>query len=142
MLNDLLEVITFPKAIMKMDIQGFEHKAFTKAEELFNKVDITHIFLEWAEMKHYYGSSSDKTMVLNMIKMLEKRGFSPWTVKGDKLDLNQWDKWPGDMIWSTEPVTNSTGIAKSITSYLLCSLLFFLSCKIFRNLRKVKELKI
>ena len=81
---------------MKMDIQGFEHKAFTKAEELFNKVHITHISLEWAEMKHYYGNSLggslDKTMVLNMISMLQKRGFSPWTVKGVKLDVNQWNK--------------------------------------------------
>ena len=105
---------------MKMDIQGFEHKAFTKAEELFNKVNITHIFLEWAEMKHYYGNSlrgsHDKTMVLNMISMLQKRGFSPWTVKGAKLDVNQGNKWPGDMIWSTKPVTNSTGTAKSAIS--------------------------
>ena len=105
---------------MKMDIQGFEHRAFIKAEELFNKVNTTHIFLEWAEMKHYYGNSLtgslDKTMVLNMISMLQKRGFSPWTVKGAKLDVDQWNKWPGDMIWSTKPVTNSTGTAKSATS--------------------------
>ena len=97
---------------MKMDIQGYEHKAFAKAEELFNKVYISYIFIEWAEMKRYYGSA-EKPLVLNMINMLQKRGFSPWTVKGEKLDINQWNKWPGDMIWSTETVTNSIGTTKS-----------------------------
>ena len=62
-------------------------------------------------MKKYYGSPN-KTLVLNMINMLQKRGFSPWTVKGAKLDVNRWNKWPGDMIWSTETATNNTGTTK------------------------------
>ena len=101
---------------MKMDIQGYEHRAFLHAEELFSKVYISHIFLEWAEMKKYYESSPDKTMVLNMISMLQRRGFSPWTVKGTKLDINHYNKWPGDMIWSTETLTNSTQTTKRTTS--------------------------
>ena len=96
---------------MKMDIQDYEHKAFVHAEELFNKVYISYIFIEWAEMKKYYGRL-DKTMVLNMINMFQKRGFSPWTVKGAKLDVKQWNKWLGNMIWSTNAIKNRKGTAK------------------------------
>ena len=101
LLDDLLEVITFKRAVMKMDIQGYEHKAFQRAEKLLNNVKISHIFIEWVLMTDYAKQGTkDKTMVLTMIEMLQRKGFKPYTIDGKLLNSTAWNKWPYDMVWS------------------------------------------
>ena len=41
----------FEKAILKIDIEGFEPFAFMHAEKLFDSIEIPIIFMEWYEKK-------------------------------------------------------------------------------------------
>ena len=105
LLDDVLEVITFKRAALKMDIQSFEHKAFSHSSKLLNNVNISDIFMEWSEMAKYYVSlkhkSKDKTMVLNMIDMFLSLDYSPYHIKDNAiLNLKKWQKWPSHMVWS------------------------------------------
>lgn len=104
LLDDLVEVIPFQSAIIKMDIQTYENKAFVFATKLLNDILIPYIFLEWDEMKKYYVSetheSPDKTLVLNLIKVLSDRSYHAYdTTLKNQLDINQWHTWPFDICW-------------------------------------------
>ena len=103
-MDDLLEVTTFKTAVMKIDIQAHEHKAFAHAEEMLKNIFIPSIFMEWEELAKYYHHGShghknaDKTMVINMINLLQKYGYTPY-VNRKKLDLNRWNNWPVNIVW-------------------------------------------
>ena len=104
LLDDLLEVIPFKTAIMKIDIQAHEHKAFAHAEKLLDTVSIPYIFMEFQEMKTLYISSNhiskDKRMIANMIAMLQRRGYKPRSgIRSRVLNPNTWQYWPNDMVW-------------------------------------------
>ena len=104
LLDDLLEVIPFKTAIMKIDIQAHEHKAFAHAEKLLDSVSIPFIFMEFQEMKTLYISSNhiskDKIMIANMIAMLQRRGYKPRSgIRSSVLNTNTWQYWPNDMVW-------------------------------------------
>ena len=102
-LNDLLEVTNFEKAIIKIDIEGHEHKAMKISKIFFQFVKVTHILMEWQNLRHYYGSkldeTKDKRLVFDMIDMLKKRGFCPVDVHKNALSMNHWYGWPDDIIW-------------------------------------------
>lgn len=102
-LNDLLEVTNFEKAIIKIDIEGHEHKAMKISKMFFGYVKVTHILMEWQNLRRYYGSkldeTEDKRLVIDMIEMLKKRGFCPVDVHKNALSLNHWYGWPDDIIW-------------------------------------------
>ena len=104
-MDDLLEVIDFKTAIMKMDIQAMEHKAFVHAEKLLDSISIPFIFMEFMELVNYYKSkthqSADKIMVRKMIDLLQSKGYVPVNKlgRGPRLDPNRWNTWPGDMSW-------------------------------------------
>lgn len=51
LLDDLLEVLTFDRAIIKIDSQGYEHKAFQHANKLLDTVFVPYIYMEWLLMK-------------------------------------------------------------------------------------------
>lgn len=49
--DDLLEFVTFNKAVLKMDIEGFETHAMQKASMLFKEKYIPYIFMEFLIVK-------------------------------------------------------------------------------------------
>ena len=104
LMDDLLEVTSLKTAVMKIDIQSHEHKAFAHTEKILKNIFIPSIFMEWEELAKYYHRRShghknaDKTMVLNMIKMLQKYGYTPY-VNRKKLDLNRWNNWHVNIVW-------------------------------------------
>lgn len=51
LLDDLLEVVTFDRAVIKIDSQGFEHRSFQHAEKLLDAVYVPYIYMEWLLMK-------------------------------------------------------------------------------------------
>ena len=110
LLNDILEVAKFDRAIMKIDIQGFEHRAFVHAEKLLQKIDIIYIFMEWLMLKEYYVSenhtSNDKYIVEEMISLLFRNHYRPFKISydgGGPLDPNVWHTWPHDIVWHKMP---------------------------------------
>jgi len=52
-MDDLLEVVDFRRAVMKMDIEGHERHAFLHANRLFDNVNVDYIFMEWLILKGY-----------------------------------------------------------------------------------------
>ncbi len=87
---------------MKIDIQGFEHKAFQHADELFKEVQIIKVLMEWAIMAPLGSPNKDKNerkMVQEMIAFLTSRGYVPRDWNGHNLKLNTWKDWPIDVVW-------------------------------------------
>ena len=105
-LDDILSALTFDRAVLKLDIQGDEHKAMSHAEKLLSQVYIPVIFMEWGLMATYYlpgvETSSDEFMVEDMIRILFKHDYRPYQLSSDggkPLDIAVWNKWPHDIIW-------------------------------------------
>lgn len=112
LLDDLLEVCHFGQAIMKIDIQGYEHRAFAHAAALFDSIRVTYIFMEWVLMgKHYVAAnhtSVDKVLVKNMLRFLFERDYRPYTLSSEgerPLNPDVWGAWPDDIVWHLMPDT-------------------------------------
>ena len=103
-LNDLLPFIHSKECIMKLDIQGYEHRAFVHAELLLDKVSVPYIFMEWSMMRDFYitdgHQSEDKVLVNIMIDLLVKKGYTVYSlVSGKKLNEKYWHGWAEDVLW-------------------------------------------
>lgn len=105
-LDDLVDVISFSQAVMKIDIQGFEHYAFRCASRLFDAIHFTHIFMEWEIMRDFFvdfnHTSHDKLLVEQMLSFLLVRHFRPYKLVFDgaePLDPKHWSSWPVNIVW-------------------------------------------
>ena len=91
---------TLQKAIIKIDIEGFEPYAFENATKLFNKVSVEVVFIEWfhlAKQKDIY----DK--IENMINFLLSYELKPYMPEGKTiLNVKEWTKWPIDVVWKKD----------------------------------------
>jgi FkbM family methyltransferase len=94
-LDDLLEIVTFKQAILKIDIEQYEPKAFRHASKLFKNVDIKYVFMEWR---------TDNNLLEDYKKVIysffDSRGYGAF---GDpkfnsKLGTDC-AKWPYDIFW-------------------------------------------
>ncbi|KAK2153876.1 hypothetical protein LSH36_282g02013 [Paralvinella palmiformis] len=112
LLDDLCTVIggNFSSVILKMDIQGYEHRAFRHAAVLFGSYNIDYIFMEWFLMAGHYVNSShmseDKILVQQMLAFLFGHDFRPYSLTADgggPLDPAKWHLWPFDIIWIRLP---------------------------------------
>jgi len=50
-MDDLLEVVDFRRAVMKIDIEGHEHRAFGQADLLFDNVKVRQQFVELYKLR-------------------------------------------------------------------------------------------
>ena len=108
-MDDVLEVVNFKSAIIKIDIEGHEHRAFRESSELFDRLYIPCIIMEWIKLREYFGTelteSRDKDMVYDLVEMLLDRGYKAFSmVTGQKLAPSYWYSWPDDIIWKHELV--------------------------------------
>ena len=55
-MDDLLEVVDFQHAVMKIDIEGHERRAFFHADRLFDNVNVDYIFMEWIKLRGFVSS--------------------------------------------------------------------------------------
>ena len=106
-LNNLITYVNFSKAVMKIDIQGYEHHIFRKANQLMDQVYIPYIFMEWILMREFYGSeitqSKDKDLVQELVEYLVGRGYSPHSAISHRaLPVHMWYSWPEDVYWQHE----------------------------------------
>jgi len=109
-LDDLVAVVPFRQAVMKIDIQGYEHRAFQRADDLFRTVHFTDIFMEWMVMRDFYvaanHTSRDKQLVQDMIRFLFGYNYRPYKLsyeRGAPLDPADWGSWPLDIVWHRLP---------------------------------------
>ena len=99
-----IDMINFQQAVVKVDIQGYEQKAFKTFQMLLKRVNVSHIFMEWVMARELYvtkdHTSLDKTDVINMIWFLTSKGYKAFSaVSGKELNNIYWYGWPEDIIW-------------------------------------------
>ena len=110
LLDDLLEVISFKKAVMKIDVEGHEHKAFDKAHKLLNAINISYIYMEWLFLGKYQDSESeDFTLLQKLLLLFQQKEFEPYMIpvkqSGPKLSIvkltqKSWTNWPQNILWA------------------------------------------
>jgi FkbM family methyltransferase len=91
----------YEKAIMKIDIEGFEAYAFQSARRLLNSLDIRVIFMEWMHVKKIDELSSEYRFVSEMVELLVSYDYNPFDLDNRLLDPKLFSKWnTHDVIWS------------------------------------------
>ena len=103
-MDDLLEVTNFKKAIMKIDIEGHEHRALKHSRRLLKEVYVPYIFMEWMKLRTYHGSeihqSEDKDLVFWLVEYLHDMGYFAYSsVTGDRVNAKYWYSWTDDIVW-------------------------------------------
>jgi FkbM family methyltransferase len=86
----------YKKAILKIDIEGFEPYAFQHADKLFDLLDIRIIYMEWGCLAR---EPSLNKLTNEMINFLKKRNYTPMSYDFDNLRSSNWKTWPWDIIW-------------------------------------------
>jgi FkbM family methyltransferase len=88
----------FKKAILKIDIEGFEPFAFENASLLFDTLDIRIIYMEWGNLPK---QTNEYDKIQAMIEFLYLRNYQAF-VDNKLLDKNYWTSWPWDIIWKKQ----------------------------------------
>ena len=100
LLDDLLYFTKFDKAILKMDIEGMEHKAILYAEKLLRQLNIPVIFMEWGQLRQWYNyhGSPDKDIIIKMLKILDSNKYVAYSQDNNQqLNMSTWGLWPFDI---------------------------------------------
>jgi len=115
----VVQVTNFKMAVIKIDIEGYEHRAFYHAEELLTDVHVAYIFMEWVRMRQLYGAEADDTpdkrLVQRMISTLTSRQYLPYGITNAPmqiLDLLAWYAWPDDIVWVLDGSIQPIQLAK------------------------------
>lgn len=85
---------SYSKAVMKIDIEGFETYAFLRAAKLFEKLDFRQVYMEWI-----HASYKEVNLVTRMIDFFVMRNFTALSHDNNALDPKIWTEWPRDMRW-------------------------------------------
>ncbi len=102
-MDDVLGYCKFKRAILKIDIAGYDHHVMTHADLLFRKIDIPYIMMEFGNIKPDYMKHDEKQKVGHMIAYLHHRGYVPKDVNGVALNHPaHWDKWPDHVIFELD----------------------------------------
>jgi len=99
LLDNLLSYISFPAAILKIDLHGYEHLAFRNSKQLFKSIDILYILMEWGSMREKYFNrdhkSTDKDYIHEMLVFLFVKDYTVYSlVTGKTLEIETWYVWP------------------------------------------------
>ena len=97
LMDDLLElpiINEFSKAVIKMDVEGLEARVLSKSYNLFKKINISGVVMEWV---FYRGIESAN----DILKFMEEHGYKPFAVSGrnSPLDIKKRASWPDDIVW-------------------------------------------
>ena len=77
-MDDLYVIAPFKKAVIKIDIEGHEHKAFAHAVRLLKDIYVPFIFMEWMKLREYYGAEVRFLIFLKLhIAPMTKPGDDP-----------------------------------------------------------------
>lgn len=115
LMNDLVPVIdtllpNMSNVLLKLDIEGHEHRALLKSSQLFKRLNVAFIMMEWVGIKHILlgkmGSKEDIMMIQNMVETLKRRGYDHFQMhrrslvsKQMRLTDSMWEIWPDEVLW-------------------------------------------
>ena len=88
------------KAIIKIDIEGFEPFAFQYSKRLFRLYEIEYIFMEWGRLIQ---ETANLGIIKEMLNFLYANDLEPYLFNGSrkslKLDKSEFQSWPWDIVW-------------------------------------------
>ncbi len=85
----------FKKAVVKIDIEGFEPFAFQHASKLFDSLDIPIVYMEWYNIKKL-----DSNIVEPLIEFFTKRNYECFNENGGRLSISSWkNDWTFNIEW-------------------------------------------
>jgi FkbM family methyltransferase len=102
-LDDLVSVLPdhFNKAIMKIDIEGYEFKAFRRASKLLKRVEVQVILFEWLG-KNEVAKFPDQE-VEEFLNFMHSLGYVSRSFTNlDELSSKSHRSWPQDMVFVME----------------------------------------
>ena len=94
-IDDLLKIMPFGKAVMKIDIEGFEVNAMNGAKRFLKEFNVDHIFMEW-------GGVRGQQDCMQIVDIMLENGFKAHSVQLEMLENHEWPgvkEWPFDIIW-------------------------------------------
>jgi hypothetical protein len=87
----------YKKAILKIDIEGFEIYAFQNAQLLFDHLDIRIVFMEWAYLAKQLNEMSK---IIYLLDFFYSRNYQPFDDSMKYiLQRDSWQKWTFDIVW-------------------------------------------
>lgn len=102
-LDDILPHVSFKRAIMKMDIEGYEHRAILKGSELFAKIDIPYVFMEFMKLKplcDFNGTKQSQGWLHEMFNFFTSSRYTPFSAERRLiLQISICNHWPDDVLW-------------------------------------------
>ena len=100
MLSDIIPYVNFTRAYMKIDIEGFEHRALVRLPDLLRMVEIPIIQMEWRLLQRNYQLDKLSEQFVHQLGFL---GYKPYHRNGHKLDINLRGTWTAStMLWMTK----------------------------------------
>ena len=103
LMDDIVEVMTFKRALLKIDAEGFEDKALSRSDKLFKDIFIPYVLMEWAFPKYVF--RHDVKRVKTLINIMVEKGYLPYDYGWKPLQIAKWVDWPLDLIWGHKLVT-------------------------------------
>lgn len=97
-MDDLVNIPVFQqfsKVVIKMDIEGFEHRAVSKSTKFFQSLDVRGFLMEWFFHKNRESGSQ-------IINKMTELGFEPYSlgkVKAERLAVELSGDWPENVLW-------------------------------------------
>jgi FkbM family methyltransferase len=93
----------YSKVIIKMDIEGFELRAFESSNEFFRTHEIFAIFIEWDKMiKNPLNQHRKIDKLINSLRT--DSNLIPFTTSLTSLIETDWKSWPIDVIFINEKI--------------------------------------
>ncbi len=88
---------SYNKAIIKIDIEGFEVYAFEYAIQFFKDFEVQMIFMEWNKVPNLPNES--QSLIDKMLQLFYSNNLMPYSVQGTGLQKESWRNWPQDVVW-------------------------------------------
>ena len=107
LMDDLLDLCHFERALVKMDIEGSEAKALRFASKLFDSVDIPAIDMEWESLRKQHQKNSDWEWAGKQLTppewvraWMQNRGYKAYPTLDHKTPLGgNYGFWPWNIVW-------------------------------------------
>ncbi|ESO83274.1 hypothetical protein LOTGIDRAFT_169491 [Lottia gigantea] len=94
-LDDLLPLVNFKRAFIKMDVEEHEMNVLVGGQRFLDSVDVPYILMEWFWHKKPSGKFGP-----SIIDYMTKRNYKPFHPATDALlSLNDYHNWPIDVLW-------------------------------------------
>ncbi|XP_046558313.1 uncharacterized protein LOC124267436 [Haliotis rubra] len=92
-LDDVLQFVDFPKAFVKIDVENHEYEVLKEGTQLFSKVDVRNILMEWFQIKKTANAPKLRDFLVN-------KAFKPmWMNRVRQLPHSSYVSWPNDVMW-------------------------------------------